>query len=81
MKVVSRNLWIVLAVVLLIALFAAIQVTAAPAAQTATATPAPTKPAAGRATPPPRPCPYLKDWQGSGHADAKAKAFRHWDQD
>ena len=45
MKVVSRNLWIVLAVVLLIALFAAIQVTAAPAAQSATATPAPTKPA------------------------------------
>ena len=36
MKVTSRKLWIVLAIVLIVALFAAIQVTAAPAAQTAT---------------------------------------------
>ena len=36
MKVNSRKLWIVLAVVLLVALFAAIQVNAAPAAQTGT---------------------------------------------
>jgi hypothetical protein len=35
MKVTSRKLWIVLAIVLIVALFAAIQVTAAPAAQTA----------------------------------------------
>ena len=80
MKVVSRNLWIVLAVVLLLALFAAIQVTAAPAAQTATATPAPTKPAPVVDTAAPT-VPGLKEWQGSGHADAKAEAFRHWDQD
>ena len=67
MKVISRNLWIVLAVVLLIALFAAIQVTAAPAAQTAT--PAPTKPAPVVDTAAPT-VPGLKEWQGSGHADA-----------
>ena len=36
MKVTSRKLWIALAIVLIVALFAAIQVTAAPAAQTAT---------------------------------------------
>jgi hypothetical protein len=76
MKVVSRNLWIVLAIVLLIALFAAIQVTAAPTAQTATPTPKPA-PVVDTAAPT---VPYLKDWQGSGHADAKAEAFRHWDQ-
>jgi hypothetical protein len=30
--------------------------------------------------PPPTPeVPFLKDWQGSGHADATAEAFRHWD--
>ncbi len=63
------------------ALFAAIQVTAAPAAQTATATPAP------KATPVPvvvdtanPTVPYLKDWQGSGHADSTAMAFRDWDE-
>ena len=78
MKVISRNLWIVLAVVLLLALFAAIQVTAAPAAQTAT--PAPTKPAPVVDTAAPT-VPFLKSWQGSPHADAKSEAFRHWDQD
>jgi hypothetical protein len=77
MKVISRNLWIVLAVVLLVALFAAIQVTAAPAAQTATPTPKPA-PVVDTASPT---VPFLKSWQGSGHADAKAEAFRHWDQD
>ena len=78
MKVVSRNLWIVLAVVMLLALFAAIQVTAAPAAQTAT--PAPTKPAPVVDTAAPT-VPFLKSWQGSPHADAKSEAFRHWDQE
>jgi hypothetical protein len=75
MKVISRNLWIILAVVLLVALFAAIQVTAAPAAQTATPTPKPA-PVVDTANPT---VPFLKDWQGSGHADAKSEAFRHWD--
>ena len=63
MKVISRNLWIVLAVVLLVALFVA-QVTAAPATQTATATPAPTKARAGRGHRRPDGA-GLKDWQGS----------------
>ena len=62
MKVISRNLWIVLAIVLLIALFAAIQVTAAPTAQTAT--PVPTKPAPVVDTTAPT-VPFLKSWQGS----------------
>lgn len=79
MKVISRNLWIVMAVVLLIALFAAIQVTAAPAAQTATpapkATPVPVVVDTAAPT-----IPYLKDWQGSGHADSTAMAFRDWDE-
>jgi hypothetical protein len=31
---------------------------------------------------PPTPeIPYLEDWQGSGHADSEAEAFRHWDED
>ena len=76
MKVISRNLWVVLAIVLLVALFAAIQVTAAPAAQTATPTP---KPAPVVDTTAPT-VPFLKSWQGSPHADAKSEAFRHWDQ-
>lgn len=25
--------------------------------------------------------PFLADWQGSGHADAEAEAFVHWDED
>ncbi|MBD3305199.1 polyheme membrane-associated cytochrome C, partial [candidate division KSB3 bacterium] len=25
--------------------------------------------------------PFLEDWAGSGHADADAEAFRHWDED
>jgi hypothetical protein len=25
--------------------------------------------------------PFLEEWQGSGHADAEAEAFRHWDED
>ena len=69
MKVVSRNLWIVLAVVLLIALFAAIQVTAAPTTQTATPAPKPA-PVVDTAAPT---VPGLKEWQGSPHADAKPR--------
>ena len=26
-------------------------------------------------------CPFEDDWAGSGHADAEAEAFRHWDED
>jgi hypothetical protein len=26
-------------------------------------------------------CPFEEDWAGSGHADAEAEAFRHWDED
>ena len=80
MKVASRTLWIVLAVALLVVLVAAMQVTATPAAQTATATPAPTKAAPVVDTKAPT-IPGLKEWQASPHADFKAEAFRHWDQD
>lgn len=61
---------------------------AAPTHQTATATPAP-KAAATTATEKaavPKvdtanpTVPYVKDWQGSGHADASAMAFRDWDE-
>ena len=78
MKVITKNWYILLALVMVIALFGAMQVGAAPAAQDATPTPAP-KPAPVVDTAAPA-VPYLKDWQGSGHADAKAEAFRHWDQ-
>ena len=31
---------------------------------------------------PPAPeIPFLEDWQGSGHADSEAEAFRHWDEE
>jgi hypothetical protein len=77
MKVNPRIVWVLITALLVIALFAAMQVSAAPAAQTATPTP---KPAPVVDTTAPT-VPFLKDWQGSGHADAKAEAFRHWDQD
>jgi len=51
---------------------------AAPVAQTATATPAPTAAAPKVDTSAPT-VPWLEAWQGSGHADAKSEAFRHWD--
>ncbi|MGE5603395.1 MAG: hypothetical protein ACM30E_10105 [Nitrososphaerales archaeon] len=51
---------------------------AAPTKQTATATPAP-KPTVKVDTANPT-VPYVKDWQGSGHADATAMAFRDWDE-
>ncbi len=75
MKVNNRTLWVLLAVMLLIALFAAVQVTAAPTSQTATPTPKPA-PVVNTVSPT---VPFLSDWQGSGHADAKSEAFRHWD--
>jgi hypothetical protein len=31
-------------------------------------------------TPPTPEIPYLEDWQGSGHANSEAEAFRHWDE-
>lgn len=73
MKVNNRTLWVVLAVMLLVALFAAVQVTAAPTAQSTTPKPAPV---VNTVTPT---VPFLPDWQGSGHADAKSEPFRHWD--
>jgi hypothetical protein len=79
MKVNPRIVWVLIAALLLIVLFAAMQVSAAPAAQSATATPAPKATPVVDTTAPTTP--FLKDWQGSGHADAKAEAFRHWDQD
>ena len=76
MKVMKRNLWIVLAVVLLVALVAALQVSAAPSQQTAAATPVPVV----VDTKAPE-VPFLKEWQGSGHAAWETEAFRHWDAD
>jgi hypothetical protein len=79
MKANPRIVWVLVAALLLIALFAAMQVSAAPTAQSATATPAPqATPVVNTAAPA---VPGLKEWQGSGHADAMAEAFRHWDQD
>jgi hypothetical protein len=78
MKVNARMLWVLMAVLLLVALLAALQVSAAPAAQSATPTPTP-KPAVVVDTAAPT-VPGLKDWQGSAHADAKAMAFRDWDE-
>ncbi len=49
---------------------------AAPSNQTATPTPKPA-PAVNTVSPT---VPFLEVWQKSGHADAKAEAFRHWDQ-
>ncbi len=79
MKAIKRNLWIVLAVVMLLALLAALQVSAAPTVQTATATPAPAKAPVVVDTKNPV-VPALADWQKSGHADATAMAFRDWDE-
>jgi hypothetical protein len=78
MKVNARILWVLMAVLLLVALLAALQVSAAPAAQSATPTPAP-KPTVVVNTAAPT-VPGLTEWQGSGHADAKAMAFRDWDE-
>src|SRR5512136_3051278 len=77
MKVNIKIVWVLIAALLLIALLAAMQVSAAPAAQSATPTPAP-KPAVVVDTAAPT-VPGLKEWQGSPHADAKAMAFRDWD--
>ncbi len=51
---------------------------AAPTNQAATATPAP-KAAAPKVDTANPTVPYVKDWQGSGHADVTALAFRDWD--
>ncbi len=51
---------------------------AAPSVQTATATPAPKAEVVVDTANPV--VPALKDWQASPHADAKAMAFRHWDE-
>jgi hypothetical protein len=77
MKANIKIVWVLIAALLLIALFAAMQVSAAPAAQSATPTPAP-KPAVVVDTAAPT-VPGLEEWQGSGHADAKSEVFRHWD--
>ncbi len=78
MKVNPKIVWALIAALLLIALVAAMQVSAAPPAQSATATPAPkATPVVDTGAPV---IPALKEWQGSGHADAKSEAFRHWDQ-
>ena len=74
MKAMRKSLGLALIVVLLLTAFGAVAY-----AQDATPTPAP---AAAAATEPVVPeIPFLKDWQGSGHADATAEAFRHWDAD
>jgi hypothetical protein len=78
MKVNLKIVSVLIAVLLLLVLVAAMQVSAAPAAQTATPTPAP-KPTVVVNTAAPT-VPFLKDWQGSGHADATAMAFRDWDE-
>ena len=36
---------------------------------------------ASAAQPPPPEVPFLKEWSGSGHADAEAEAFVHWNED
>jgi hypothetical protein len=79
MKVNPRIVWLLIAVALLLALIAVVQVSAAPAAQNATPTPAPAPTVTVNTAAPTMP--FLKDWQGSPHADAKAEAFRHWDED
>ena len=77
MKVNNRILLVGVVVLLLVALFAVAQVTAAPATQTAAATPAPkAAPVVDTKNPV---IPALKDWQGSPHADATSMAFRDWD--
>jgi len=35
----------------------------------------------GDTEPPPVQVPFLDSWMSSGHADAAAEAFRHWDED
>ncbi len=73
MKAMRKSLGLALIVVLLLTAFGAVAY-----AQDATPTPAPA--AAAAADEPVIPeIPFLKDWQGSGHADAMAEAFRHWD--
>jgi hypothetical protein len=79
MKVNNKIVWVLIAVLLLIALFAALQVSAAPAAQNATPTPAPKPPVVVDTAAPA--VPGLKEWQGSPHADAKSESFRHWDEE
>jgi hypothetical protein len=79
MKLNPRIVWLLIAVALLLALIAAVQASAAPAAQNATPTPAPVPTVTVNTAAPT--IPFLKEWQGSAHADAKAEAFRHWDGD
>jgi hypothetical protein len=77
MKTNLKLVSVLIAVLLLLVLLAAMQVSAAPTAQSATPTPAP-QPTVFVDTSAPT-VPNLKDWQGSGHADAKSEVFRHWD--
>jgi hypothetical protein len=58
--------------------------TATTAAETTTTVAATTTTEAPPPPPPEEPAvavPFLEAWQGSGHADATAEAFRHWDED
>lgn len=66
MKVIAKNSYFLLALVMVMALFGAMQAGAAPKPQ---------------GTEPPAPeIPFLKDWQTSPHNDAKSPAFTHWDE-
>ena len=46
-----------------------------------TASAAPPAQETGDTEPPPVQVPFLEEWMSSGHADAAAEAFRHWDED
>lgn len=57
----------------LLVLLAIALVACSPASPVATTTETPAEPAAPTAD-----VPFISDWQGSAHADAKAEAFNHW---
>lgn len=60
----------------LVAIGAAVIACGDNASPTEAVTEAPTEPAASAPLPD---TPYLKEWQGSAHADAAGEPFRHWD--